>query len=93
MEVSVDQTALAAEVRALVSLNIDQLRDEWRRRFRTPPPRLRGPDLMRRALADRIQSEALGRDLEVEQKLATLVRAHGRGEAPKAPRPISTPAR
>ena len=91
MQGSVDHAALAAEVRALAQLNIDELRAEWRRRFRAPPPRLRGPDLMRRAFADRIQTEALGRDVELEQKLAALVRAHGRGETPKAPKATFRP--
>ncbi len=33
MAAGVDATALAAEVRALQSLNIEALRDEWRRRL------------------------------------------------------------
>lgn len=81
-----DIEALVAEVRALGGLNIEALRAEWRRRFRAPPPALRGPDLMRRALADQIQVEALGRDEEVETRIAALVRAQRRGKAPAAPR-------
>jgi Protein of unknown function (DUF2924) len=87
----IDEAALAAEVRALVALNIDGLRDEWRRRFRAPPPALRAPDLMRRLLADRIQTEALGRDEALERRLAALVRGYGRGETPRAPQPIFRP--
>jgi len=78
--------ALALEVQGLKGLNIEALRAEWGRRFNAPPPALRGPELMRRALADRIQSEALGRDLELEKKIEALVRSQRRGETPKAPK-------
>jgi hypothetical protein len=88
---AVDQAALTAEVRALDGLNIDGLRDEWRGRFRAPPPALRAPDLMRRFLADRIQTEALGRDEALEKRLAALVRGYQRGEKPRAPAPIFRP--
>ncbi|HEX3918856.1 MAG TPA: DUF2924 domain-containing protein [Caulobacteraceae bacterium] len=82
---------VADDVRALEGLNIDALRDEWRRRFKAPPPALRAPDLMRRLLADRIQTEALGRDEELERRLATLVRAYGRGQKVSTPQPIFRP--
>ena len=87
----IDEAALAAEVRALKALNIGGLRDEWRRRYRAPPPALRAPDLMRRLLADRIQTEAFGRDEVLERRLAALVRGYGRGESPRAPQPIFRP--
>jgi len=41
---------ISEELRALKARNIDSLRAEWRRRFAAPPPALRGPDRMRRAL-------------------------------------------
>jgi hypothetical protein len=91
MALGVDEAALAADVRALADLNIEGLRDEWRRRFRAPPPALRAPDLMRRMLADRIQTEALGRDEALERRLNVLVRGYGRGEKPRAPRPVFRP--
>ncbi len=40
-------------------LDLEGLRAEWRRRF-GPPPKLRSPELLRLALAWRIQAEALG---------------------------------
>ena len=52
---------------------------------------LRAPDLMRRMLADKIQTEALGRDEPLERKLAALVRGHGRGETPRASQPMFRP--
>jgi Protein of unknown function (DUF2924) len=88
---ALDQAALVSEVRALDGLNIDGLRDEWWRRFKAPPPALRAPDLMRRFLADRIQTEALGRDEALEKRLAALVRGYQRGEKPRATAPIFRP--
>ena len=86
-----DEAAVAAEVRALADLNIDGLRDEWRRRFRASPPILRAPDLMRRMLADRIQAEALGRDEDLERRLASLVRGYDQGRRPTAAKSIFRP--
>ncbi len=73
---------ISQELRSLIGLDIEALRAEWRRRFAAPPPKLRGPDLMRRALADAIQAEAFGRDEELEARIAALVRAQRRGKAP-----------
>ena len=82
----VDRTSM--EVLALNGLNVDRLRTEWLRRFASPPPALRGPDLMRRAIANAIQTEALGRDVELEKRIARLVRGLQRGEKVKAPKPM-----
>jgi hypothetical protein len=79
------------EVLALNGLNIDQLRTEWRRRFASPPPALRGPDLMRRALANAIQTESFGRDVELEKRISALVRGQQRGEKVRAPKPMFRP--
>jgi hypothetical protein len=86
--IRVNADRLSSELDALKGLNIEALRAEWRRRFAAPPPPLRGPDLMRRALAERIQAEALGADVELERRIAVLVRAQRRGQAPKAAAPI-----
>ena len=51
------EARIAAEVRALASLDLGGLRDEWRRRY-GPPPRMRSTDLLARLLAWRIQSDA-----------------------------------
>lgn len=63
----------AADVAALESMTLAELRAEWRRRY-GPPPRHRAADLLRRVLAWRIQSDVHGgldaptrRMLEVEQ--------------------------
>lgn len=47
------------EVRALERLDLEGLRDEWRRRF-GPPPKVRSPELVRLSLAWRIQADAFG---------------------------------
>jgi hypothetical protein len=87
----VPDTDLNKTIRALSTSSIETSRREWERRFGEPPPPLRGPDLMRRALADRIQSEAVGCDVDVERRIAGLVRAHLRGNAVKQPRSTARP--
>jgi hypothetical protein len=82
---------VADEVRALEVMNIDALRLEWRRRFQETPPAMRAADLLRRCLADRLQTQALGGDPDLERRLAALVRAHGRGQSPTAARPRLRP--
>jgi hypothetical protein len=47
------------EVRALEALDLHGLRDEWRKRYGTPP-RMRSRELLARLLAWRIQSDAFG---------------------------------
>ena len=69
---------LAAEIRALETLNIEELRQAWRNRFGAPPP-LRSGDMMRRCLAEKLQIAALGRDVELDRELDRLVRSHARG--------------
>jgi len=51
--------AINEEVRALERLDLEGLRDEWRRRY-GPPPKLRSPELMGLMLAWRIQAAAFG---------------------------------
>lgn len=50
---------VANEVRALETLDLRALREEWRRRF-GPPPTMRSRELLARLLAWRIQEQALG---------------------------------
>ena len=54
-----DAAAITEEVRALARLDLEGLREAWRRRY-GPPPRLRSADLLARLLAWRIQAEAFG---------------------------------
>ena len=51
--------AIEKEVRALEGLDLEGLRAEWRRRWKAPPP-LRSPELLRHAIAWRIQAAAFG---------------------------------
>lgn len=50
---------LAADVAALETMSLAELRAEWERRYGTPP-RTRAADLMRRGLAWRIQADFYG---------------------------------
>lgn len=50
---------VTVEVRALEGLGLEELRDEWRRRY-GEPPKLRSSEFLARLLAWRIQAEAFG---------------------------------
>lgn len=50
---------ITEEVRALTRLDLEGLRDAWRRRY-GPPPKTRSRELLRLSLAWRIQSEVFG---------------------------------
>ncbi len=52
-------TGVAESLARLNDLTLDELRAEWRRLYRNMPPRL-SQDLMRRAIAYRIQEKAFG---------------------------------
>ena len=54
-----DAASLAEHLVALRGLNLPELRTEWRRLYRSPPPRL-SRKLMVRAIAYRIQERACG---------------------------------
>jgi hypothetical protein len=54
-----DPEAIAEQVRGLTALDLEPLRALWRSRW-GPPPALRSQDLMARAVADRLQTEAHG---------------------------------
>lgn len=75
------QPEVEQAVRALGGKTIEQLRAVWRSRG-GEPPRLQSGELLRRLLAERIQLEAQGRDVETERKIAALVSAKRRGKDP-----------
>jgi hypothetical protein len=56
--VTVD-SQLESQVKALETMGLEDLRAEWRRRWKWPPP-LRSQELLRHIVAWRIQAEALG---------------------------------
>jgi hypothetical protein len=71
--------AVSAEVARrldrLTALTSDQLRAEWRRLYRAPPPRRLSRDLLRRAVAYKIQEQAYGGlSQTVRRRLQTLAR-------------------
>jgi hypothetical protein len=60
---------ITAEVRALERLDLEGLREEWRRRYGLPP-KARSPELIRLSLAWRIQAEAFdGLDVVTRRRL------------------------
>lgn len=76
---------VATDVAALDGRNIDQLRAIWRSRFGEPPP-LRSGDLLKRCLAERIQTEAFGFDAMLEKELEALVRLYRRKKTVPQPK-------
>lgn len=53
------RSPLRREIDSLNGLDLERLRDEWRRRYGAAP-KARSPELVRLALAYRIQAEAFG---------------------------------
>lgn len=80
-----DVDSVAAEVASLQGLNIDQLRQVWRRRFGIPPY-LRSGDVLRRCLAEKIQTQAMGRLADVDARITVLVRNYARSGSVRTPR-------
>ena len=56
------------QVQALARLDLEGLRDEWRRRRFGPTPKLRSPEFLRHLMAWRIQAAASGGGLDAETK-------------------------
>jgi Protein of unknown function (DUF2924) len=70
---------VARRLEALCDLTLDELRKEWRRLYRTQPPRL-SRDLLVRAIAYRIQELRYGGlSKATRRKLASLVEARDSG--------------
>ena len=60
---------ITEEVRALMRLDLEGLREKWRRLI-GPPPALRSPELLRRMLGWKIQAAAFGGlDAETRRRL------------------------
>jgi hypothetical protein len=73
---SVPSDQLQARLAALAELDLEQLRTEWQRLYRSAPPLRLSRDLLQRSIAHRLQEEALGGlPPAVQRRLAALVRA------------------
>jgi hypothetical protein len=57
---SIDAAEIEAEVERLRSMPIAELRALWRAKFKSEPPEVFGPDLLRRSIAYKIQEDAYG---------------------------------
>ena len=71
------------EVQALTRLDLEGLRGVWRQRWGAPP-RLRSPELLRRAIAWRIQAAAFG-DLDAQTGRRLRAKASTRAKLSFAP--------
>lgn len=80
--------AVEAELGRLPTTPIADLRKRYRELFRTEPPTARGPDLLRRSMAHRIQEKAYGglsaptRRLLDQLVKAALAKPNGRLSCP-----------
>jgi hypothetical protein len=52
--------SIEAEIARIAAMNIAELRTLWGTKFKVPPPKAYGPDLLRRVLAQKIQEDAYG---------------------------------
>jgi hypothetical protein len=59
-KISVDASAVEAEVARIATMNKADLRSVWRIKYKSDPPRAFGPDLLRRSLAYRVQEDVFG---------------------------------
>jgi hypothetical protein len=74
---------ITEEVRALARLDLEGLREAWRRRYGAPP-RLRSTDILSRLLAWRIQAEAFG-GLEAETRAVIFRKSLPTGQPALSP--------
>jgi hypothetical protein len=81
-----DPPVVAREIASLQGMTIEALRAAWCERFGSPPY-VRSGDFLRRCLAERIQLQAFGGDLELDRQLRTMVGAYRRSGAVTAPGP------
>lgn len=75
--------ALEHLLQEIEDAGVDRLRQIWRDRLPDPVPPVRAGDILRRALAERLQEEALGRDQALEQRLRKLSSRHKPGRRPR----------
>jgi hypothetical protein len=75
-------TDLDQMIASLDSMGVDQLRGLWRDRFGDPPP-IRAGDILRRALAERLQEQAFGHDVDLVRRLSQMAGRHKTGRKPR----------
>ncbi len=68
----------------LDTMSIEDLRREWGERLGEPPPPVRSPDILRRALAEALQTRAAGLGVgKPDRRLASAAARHRMGHKPK----------
>ena len=73
---------LEALIASLEGRGVDRLRRLWRERFGDPPP-IRAGDILRRALAEKLQEHAFGHDAELQRRLGQMAARHKPGRKPR----------
>ena len=73
---------IPAEVARLDSLALDQLREEWRRLYQTPPPKRLSRDILLRGITYKLQEKAFG---GLPKSLLRKLQSADPGEAPPVP--------
>lgn len=67
---------LGQRLEALAGLELEELRDEWRKLYRAAPPLRLSRDLLQRSIAHRMQEETLGGlSTAAQRQLAALARS------------------
>jgi hypothetical protein len=82
VSLALDEPHLAHLLHSLEAMDIDALRGVWTERF-GPPPLVRAADLMRRALAEKLQEQAYGLDKAVQRRINQMAARHKPGHKPK----------
>lgn len=83
--------ALEQDLEALTGLGVEKLRALWRERLGQAPPPIRSGDILRRALAERLQQAVFGVDPALERDLINLARRHRPGKRLAATGPNLAP--
>jgi len=69
-------------LKALNEMGVDDLRATWRERLGEPPP-IQSRDILRRALAEALQTRAAGVGAASDRRLAAAAARHRMGHKPK----------
>lgn len=74
-------------IQQISGAGVDRLRAIWLTELNEEPPPVRAGDVLRRALAERLQEQALGSDAELQRRIHKLAVRHKPGTKPVASRP------
>ena len=81
MRESSPKPELKALIASLDGMGVEALRETWRGLIGEPPP-VRAGDILRRALADDLQTRLHGRDSDLQKRLNLMASRHKPGRKP-----------